>query len=244
MPLFILSILIQVALVIHIVKTGRSTTWIWIVVMLPVAGSIAYFVLEVLPGLTQSRAGRSAGKKVQSVLNPNRDINQAANNYAISDTVQNSLRLAEECYSKGMFEDARALFEKCLKGLHADDPDIMLGIAKSDFELGQYAQTRTMLDKLIELNPDFKNQDAHLLYARTLEKLNNVSEALHEYETLHEYYSGPDASYYYGCFLESQNQPDSAKTVFEGILQHAKNAGKHYNSMHKDRLRQVKNKLD
>jgi len=244
MPLFILSILIQVALVIHIVKTGRSTTWIWIVVMLPVAGSIAYFVLEVLPGLTQSRAGRSAGKKVRSVLNPNRDINQAANNYAISDTVQNSLRLAEECYSKGMFEDARALFEKCLKGLHADDPDIMLGIAKSDFELGQYAQTRTMLDKLIELNPDFKNQDAHLLYARTLEKLNNVSQALHEYETLHEYYSGPDASYYYGCFLESQNQADSAKTVFEGILQHAKNAGKHYNAMHKDRLRQVKNKLD
>ena len=50
MPLFILSILIQVALVIHIVKTGRSTTWIWIVVMLPVAGSIAYFVLEGLPG--------------------------------------------------------------------------------------------------------------------------------------------------------------------------------------------------
>ena len=37
MPLFILSILLQIALVVHIVRTGRNTTWIWIVVMLPLA---------------------------------------------------------------------------------------------------------------------------------------------------------------------------------------------------------------
>ncbi|PCK07520.1 MAG: hypothetical protein COA42_13985 [Alteromonadaceae bacterium] len=32
MPLFILSLLFQVGFVIHIIKTGRSTTWIWIVI--------------------------------------------------------------------------------------------------------------------------------------------------------------------------------------------------------------------
>ena len=66
----------QVALVVHIIKTGRDTKWVWIVVMLPLAGSIAYLLLEVLPDVSNTRAGQAAGKKVKSVVNPNKDINQ------------------------------------------------------------------------------------------------------------------------------------------------------------------------
>ena len=74
MPLFILSIIMQVALVLHIVKTGRNTTWIWIVVMLPLAGSIAYLVVELLPDFFGSRAGRNATRSIPKVVNPNREL--------------------------------------------------------------------------------------------------------------------------------------------------------------------------
>ena len=58
MPLIILSVLIQLALVIHIIKTGRGTNWIWVIVMLPLVGSLAYFILVIIPDLTNSRGGR------------------------------------------------------------------------------------------------------------------------------------------------------------------------------------------
>ena len=77
MPFFILSLVLEVALIIHIVKTGRNTTWIWIVLMLPLAGSIAYLIIEVLPGLTGSKTGRKAAKKISTTVNPNRDLKKA-----------------------------------------------------------------------------------------------------------------------------------------------------------------------
>lgn len=240
MPFLILSVIIQVAFVLHIVKTGRNTTWIWIVVMLPMAGAIAYLLLEVLPDLAGSRGGREASAKVKSVLNPNKDLNTATRNFGVSDNVENSMKLAEECYNKGLYDDAKDLYQKCLSGLYADDPTLMFGLARSDFALGQYADTKTTLDELIKLNPDYKNQDAHLLYARTLESLGDTDEALHEYETLHGYFAGPDASFYFGKFLKAQGQPEKARAVFEGIIEKAGQLGKPYKAMHKEVIRRSK----
>ncbi|MFT5125938.1 MAG: hypothetical protein ACI9TH_002006 [Kiritimatiellia bacterium] len=41
MPLFVLFTLIEIALLVHVVKTGRSCMWFCVVLMLPVAGSLA-----------------------------------------------------------------------------------------------------------------------------------------------------------------------------------------------------------
>lgn len=243
MPFFILSILMQVALVVHILKSGRDTKWIWIVVMLPLAGSIAYLLLEVLPDLSNTRAGREAGKKVKSVVNPNKEINQAAKQFSMSDTVENSMKLAEECFNKGLYSDAQSLYSKCLKGAHDSDPYIMYGLAKSFFELGEYESVKTTLDNLIESNPKYKNADAHLLYAKTLEKLNEVAAALDEYEALHGYFPGPEASFYYAKFLKRQNLNEKSKAVFQQIIDTADHSGKHYNTLHKEYVKNSKREL-
>ena len=243
MPFLILSVLLQVAFVIHIVKTGRNTTWIWIVIMLPVAGAIAYLILEILPDLTNSRAGRTAGRKVTSVINPNKSLNHAAHNFSVSDTVENSMRLADECFSKGLYEDAKTLYEKCLVGIHSNDPAVMVGLARAEFMLRHYSNTKSLLDRLIENNPEYKNQDAHLLYARTLEALNDIAAAAHEYEVLHGYFSGPEASFYYGMFLKSQNQYDLANRIFNEIISKAKMSSKHYSSLHKEILKRTRDEL-
>ncbi|NRB39798.1 MAG: tetratricopeptide repeat protein [Pseudomonadales bacterium] len=243
MPFFILSILLQVALVIHILKTGRSTTWIWIVVMLPLAGAIAYLILEVFPDASNSKTGRQASKTVTSVVKPNKAINAAAQQFSVSDTVENSMKLAHECLNKSMYDDAKTLFNKCLTGPHADDPALLFGLAQACFGLGEFEQVKTTLDNLKELNPDYKNADAHLLYARTLESLNQVSAALHEYEVLHSYFSGPEASFYYGKFLKAQNQHQQADAIFKQVLATANQSGKHYKSLHKDIIKMAKSEV-
>ena len=243
MPFFILSVLIQVAFVIHVVKTGRNTTWIWIVIMLPLAGSAAYFLLEILPELTGSRAGRHTRRKIQTIVNPNKEINAAAKNYSLNDSVENSMKLADECIKKGLYLDAKELYSKCLSGPYKGDPYLMFGLAKAEFFLEEYQKAKEILDELIELNPDYKNQDAHLLYARALDSLGQVSAALHEYETLHGYFSGPEASYYFAKFLKSNNQNERANEIFSQIVSKAKNSPKHYNTLHKDIIRKSKVEL-
>lgn len=243
MPFFILSVLIQVAFVVHIVKTGRDTKWIWIVLMLPLAGSIAYLILEVLPDASNSRGGRKAQRKVQSVINPNKELNRAAQDLGISDNVENNMRLAQECYKKGMYEESKTLYEKCLTGIHKDDPALMFGLAQTCFELGDYTRVKHILDEVIETNPEYKNQDAHLLYARTLEQLDDTAGARHEYEVLHGYYAGPHASFYYGKFLKSQNQKEKAKAVFNEVMAVVARSNSHYKSTHKAVIKQIKSEL-
>lgn len=95
MPFFILSIIIQVLFIIHIVKTGRNTTWIWIVLILPIAGAIAHFIIEILPELVGGRTARKAKKELSTMINPNKDMREASMQYAMADTVDNTLKLAE-----------------------------------------------------------------------------------------------------------------------------------------------------
>jgi hypothetical protein len=48
MPLIILSVIVQIALIVHAVRTGRSPYWVFIILMVPGIGSLAYFIVELL----------------------------------------------------------------------------------------------------------------------------------------------------------------------------------------------------
>jgi hypothetical protein len=47
LPVSILSLLIQAALIVHVIRTGRNTLWILAIGFLPGIGSLAYVVAEV-----------------------------------------------------------------------------------------------------------------------------------------------------------------------------------------------------
>jgi len=243
MPIFILSLLVQVAFVVHIVRSGRNTMWIWIVVMLPLAGSIAYLFIEILPELLTTRTGLKVRRNIRGIVNPNRDINNAAHRFSITDTVENSMKLADEMMAKGMFEEAATLYRKCLRGVHEHDPDIMYGLAKAEFGMDNFSETRQVLDDLIEKNPNYKNADAHLLYAKALDKLGETEKALEEYAALENYYPGPEPAYLYAMLLRQNGEPDKARALLESILTKSKISGRHYNSLHKQWVKLAKAEL-
>ena len=62
---FILSIVLQALLIVHCIKTGRNTIWIWVIALLSYAGIVAYVAVEVLPDLFAQphRAARRARRE-------------------------------------------------------------------------------------------------------------------------------------------------------------------------------------
>jgi hypothetical protein len=76
MPLFILlSVLlplsVQVCCIVHAVGNGRSTIWITALIFLPMASAIAYFIVEILPGLRHNRHVRAARQKIVEKIDRN-----------------------------------------------------------------------------------------------------------------------------------------------------------------------------
>ena len=85
MPIAIISLIIQIALVVHIVKTGRNMTWVFIVIFVPLVGSIAYFIVELLPELSGSRTARNLKRNISKAVDPNKDFKSASQRLEIAD---------------------------------------------------------------------------------------------------------------------------------------------------------------
>jgi hypothetical protein len=232
-PIFIVSIIIQLALVVHIIKTGRNMTWVFIVLFFPLVGTAAYVIVELLPEWTGSRSGVQMRRKLSKLANPDRSLQQASRNFAVADTVQNAMVLAEECLSKERYAEAKDLYQRALRGVHAEDPTLLLGLAKACFGLGDMAGTLETLDLLKKLNPDYTSAEGHLLYARAKEQSGDVDAAMHEYEALVGYYSGPEPACRLGDLYKSRGRIDEARKLFERVVNESRIAGRHYNTIHK-----------
>lgn len=227
MPYYILSVLILVGLVVHVIKTGRNTIWIWVLVLLPVAGPLAYIAVELLPDLFRSRGARTAVRGMQRAVDPNRDLRAASATAAVSDTVVAKARLGAELARRGDYVAAAETYWAGLKGLYEHDPTLLLGLAEAQFASGDAAAARASLDALIANNPDFKSADGHLLYARALEAEGNLVKAEAEYRANAAYYPGAESKVRLALLLKKTGKSAEARTTLEDVLKTAELAPRH-----------------
>lgn len=244
MPIFIVGIIVQVLFGIHAVKTGRDTKWLYFIILFPLVGCIVYFIAEILPELLGGQSGRKVRKSIVKTIDPNRDIRTSADKLSISSNVDNVVAFAQECVDKKLFSEAIKTYKEALKGIFESDPKLLLGLAEAYFENGDYREVTSTLDCLIELNPDFKSTDGHLLYACALQELQEYDKAKEEYEALIIYYPGPEAKCRYGLMLKKLGEADRAKKLFEDIQITARHSPHHYYKMHKEWIELAKREIE
>src|SRR5690606_9370702 len=129
----------------------------------------AYCLFETLPDMANTRRGRRVLTDVSTVLDPAKDFRQRRAQVELSGTPAAKAALADECARKGMFDDAVMLYRSALAGLYADDPNLLMGLARVLIEKGESAECERVLAHLREKNPDFQSSDGHLIFARALE---------------------------------------------------------------------------
>src|SRR5258708_6627580 len=147
MPLYgVLLLVAQVACAVHAGRTGRPFFWIFLILFLPMAGMLAYFVVEILPEMFHSRAGRRAAAGVGRLIDPEKDYRAALRRVEISETVETKSDLAELSLATGRNDEAARLYREMLTGLHATDPGLLLGLARAEFGLGNYVEAQAVLE--------------------------------------------------------------------------------------------------
>ena len=228
MSLLILSIIVQVALIIHVVKTGRNQIWIWVLALLSLPGAIAYIAVEILPELFRSRTAQRTARGLRKAMDPGADLRRYQNEARVASNVASRQRYAEELVRHERYDEAIGQYREALTGLYEHDPNLMLGLAQAQFGKGEAAAARATLDELIQRNPDFRSPAGHLLYARALEAEGNVPKALEEYAVLAPAYPGAEASVRYAQLLQAQGRRAEAQKVARELLEQARIAPGHY----------------
>jgi hypothetical protein len=244
MSLFsILIWLMQLALIIHVLKTGRNRFWIMILLFLPMIGGIAYLVIELLPQFSGSISGQRTLRNVKKTLNPGADLRQHEAAWQQSPNVDNSRRYAEALLEAGKTSEAEDIANQALKGLFKTEPTLLLVKARIQFELERVDDVVNTLETLQEHNPDFRNAEGHLLFARALEDSGQLDQAVREYSAVSGYFPGVEARYRLALCLNKTENNSASKAELESILNDAKLAPPHFRKSQKTWLDAVKREL-
>jgi hypothetical protein len=241
--IFVLTLAVQAGLIVHVIKTGRNNLWIWAIALLPAAGSLAYIAVEMLPEIFGGRTARRTKAGMQRIIDPNRDLRQAAAEVEISGNADARRRLAEELFERSQYAAAVAVYQGGLSGIFEHDPTLLLGLARAQFAAGDFAGTRTTMERLMRHNPEFKSADGHLLYARTLEAQDALDEAEHEYAAVAPGYPGAEARLRYALLLKRRGKLDEARRILKDLLDGAKLGPAHYRKAQAEWLERARREL-
>lgn len=219
MPIIaILHLLVAIFFMNHAYRTGRPQYWYFVLLSLPLVGSIAYVCFELLPEAGQTRRGREVKRGISDILSPDRDFHRLHDDAKSRDTVDTKQSLAQECERKGMWEEAERLYEAAAQGIYAEDTPLLVGLARAQINGGDAPRAMATLDRLRAAHPDLDDQDAHLIYARCLETLGRIADAEAEYSHLSGYYVGLEARTRYAQFLERNGNAPKARELFEQVV--------------------------
>jgi hypothetical protein len=178
-PILFAVIALQLACAVHCVRSGRNQGWLMLIIFLPVVGSLAYVVIEVLPGYRGHRTVRKVQAKAVRTLDPDRDLRRAREQLEIADTAANHAAYADALAARSIYAEAIQHYEIAeRKAPGGSDRAIRLKLIKASFEAGQTKRSRKLLEELPPTGTQSDNDKASLLLARMLEAEGEKEEAL------------------------------------------------------------------
>lgn len=183
MGLVVLSVLIQVLTVVHIIRHGRNQAWVLAAVMLSIPGCIAYFVIEVAPGLWGGRTAAAARGRVVKALDPERELRAARDALDLADTPLNHARVADALVELDRAGDAVVHYEAALGGIQSGNVRTLFKLASALLDSGNAARALQVAEPLPTAESSDGDRNA-LLRAKILEALGRAPDAMRIYADL------------------------------------------------------------
>ncbi|RFZ85984.1 hypothetical protein DYU05_10480 [Mucilaginibacter terrenus] len=212
--LYYIPIGLQAFCVFHSLKNGTQQKWIWIIVFLPVIGSLVYIYQEIL----NNRRISAPKIDVGAVLNPGGKLKKLEDQVRFTDTFANRMQLADAYLNSGFTDKAIEIYKTSLTGAFAENEHALMQLMVAYSKQESYAEVLPLAKKVYKL-PQFIRSRAHIAYAEALEHTGNITQAEEEYKAMKGRYSYFEQRYQYGLFLVRQERYEDAEKIFEAMLE-------------------------
>ncbi len=214
--IFILgAFLIQVACVVHLFRNHRNTLWLWAILLLPIAGSAAYVVVEVLLPMFGRREVRAARSAAVRRLDPERELRAAREAVDVADTASSRTALADALADAGNWGEAVRHYREAVAKTPGKDRTARFKLARACLEAGNTAEARRLLEELPESASPSENDRAALLLARSFEALGETDRAIALYGELGERMPGAEAQCRQAALLIAGDRGGDAVPLLE-----------------------------
>ena len=216
MPLFILSAIIQIACVVHIIRIGRNQMWLLAAVFLPVAGSAAYFLIEVAPGLWGGRQAQAVRASAVRALDPERELRAAQDALKLTETPANHIRIGDALIALDRGREAVPHFEAALGGVNASDRGTNFKLASALLDIGEGGRALTIAERLPVGTTNEGDRNA-LLRAKCLEALGQPDEAMTIYADIVTRMPGEEVRCRYAALLIAASRRGEARALLSDV---------------------------
>jgi hypothetical protein len=239
---------VQIVTAVHIVRTGRDSTWIYVVMFVPLAGCAAYFIAEMLPELMGYRKVRSAASSIETgiknVIDPGRDYRRLQEEAHLVDSAEAKRLLAEECARKGQYDEAIVYFRAAMKGIHAEDAALSYSLSEALLESGRFSEAVAELKRMETIDSRFRANERRLLLARSLDGMGEAKNAETEYRAIMDIVPGPEAKVRFAHLLYTQGRSIEARELLQQMLDQYKRLPSHARRLNQYWLDQARTALE
>ncbi|MBC7985853.1 MAG: hypothetical protein H7X93_04165 [Sphingomonadaceae bacterium] len=216
MVFYAIILLIQILCIVHVIRNGRNQLWIMALIFLPVASAAAYFIVEILPGLSGNRHVRAARAKAIQTLDPERELRAARDQLALADTIANRTRLADAYVGLARYGEALPLYRE-IAGRGEPDAPLRLKLARALFETGASEEALATIEAVEEASTQGERDRRGMLRARILEALGRAEEAMALYADIVTRLPGEEARCRYAALLLAKGRTGEARRVLEEV---------------------------
>ena len=225
--------LLMLTCVIHAGRNGNLMPWIYVIVFLPLIGSIAYIVVHIAPDILGSPDAQRIKEAALDLRDPERNVRKLKHEAELSNSVDARQRLADEYLRIGRAEQGLPIYRDLAATAYADDPRLQMGFARALVETANFAEAEEVLDRFQREHPKSTDADGHLLFARALAGQRKTGEAVREFESVTRYYPGPEALCRYAMFLQAGGRADEARAMFARIVKTIETSPPHVRRLNK-----------
>ena len=211
--------LMQLGLIVHAIRTGRPYWWIWVLIMVPGLGGLAYVLVEVMPGIRSPRGFLRA-------LKPRKwRIAELRKRLEESETVVNRMNLAEALFEAGEFQEAHDVGAASLTGIFKNDPRTLTEVARYTLALGHFAEAYEILKKVDLTGNKMLGLELRLLMGDALSGLGRDAEAEAAYLSLEGSYIGEAPHAGLASLYDKTGRPEEAGRLWKEIVDRNRRAG-------------------
>lgn len=210
-PLIGLSLAFSIALCVHVIRTGREMYWLFIILMFQPLGGVVYAIVNVLPDVFGGTTARRISAAARETLDPTREYREANQGYEDTPTVRNQSRLAAASMGLGKFDEAEQLYAEAARGIHAEDPPLLLGRANALLELNRPAEALQVLEVLGRNEAEGRTPTAALALGRAYEGVGQIAEAESAYQWAAQRLPGFEGLARYAAFMARHGRRNEAQ---------------------------------